>query len=344
MRAPAGGLQFVPFQLPTLVDRAPWGGGWVHEIKYDGYRTQLVVDRGTVRAYTRNGYDWTERYRVLADAAQGLDVRSAVIDGEAVVPGASGLPDFQALRGELAKGTSSRVVLQAFDLLHLDGRDLREAPLVERKAALRGLLGDGGAPLLYAEHLEEDAETVYEHACRIGIEGVVSKRPDSPYRSGRQESWLKRKCRKSDSFPIVAFVEKLGAHPRRIASLYLGRQEGGKVVYAGKAESGFRSADLYRIREVLDPLITETSPLAVPVDKPKATWVRPLVHAEVQYTGMTDAGLLRQAVFKGLRPLADLPAGCVYASQPAPGPSQIGAGVEEECIRLGLGCGPKKRR
>ena len=125
---------------------------------------------------------------------------------------------------------------------------------------------------------------MFEHACRIGLEGVVAKRVDATYRSGRQDSWIKLKCVKSDTFPIVAFVEKLGAHPRKIASLYVGRREGGRILYAGKARSGYTETIARELRERLDPLIRKKSPLSVPVKKPKATWVEPVVDAEIEYS------------------------------------------------------------
>jgi bifunctional non-homologous end joining protein LigD len=140
-----------------------------------------------------------------------------------------------------------------------------------------------------------------ELACKMKLEGIVSKRLDAPYRSGEQGSWLKQKCKNSDTFPIVAFVEKLGAKPRRIASLYLGRWDNGNLLYAGKAQTGFKAEDLYRLRERLDPHIIEVSPLSVPVEKPKATWVEPVVQAEVEYSAFTSGGRLRAPVYKGLR-------------------------------------------
>ncbi|TIO64333.1 MAG: DNA ligase D, partial [Mesorhizobium sp.] len=140
-------LSFIEFQSPTLVEKAPEGGEWLHEIKYDGYRTQLIVEGATARAFTRRGYDWSHRYRRIVQAAAGLPVKSAIIDGEAVVLGDTGLPDYQALERELGNANSSRLIFYAFDLLHLDGRDLRQQPLVERKAALETLLKDS-APTL----------------------------------------------------------------------------------------------------------------------------------------------------------------------------------------------------
>ncbi|RWK31956.1 DNA ligase D, partial [Mesorhizobium sp.] len=294
-------LSFIEFQSPTLVEKAPEGGEWLHEIKYDGYRTQLIVEGATARAFTRRGYDWSHRYRRIVQAAAGLPVKSAIIDGEAVVLGDTGLPDYQALERELGNPNSSRLIFYAFDLLHLDGRDLRQQPLVERKAALETLLKDSAPTLTYAEHLEVSGREMFDHACRMGLEGIVSKRADAPYRSGVQTSWVKVKCIKSDTFPIVAFVEKLGAEPRRIASLYIGKREGDRLLYAGKAQSGYTLEVARRVRERLDPLIIGKSPLSEPIVKPKATWVRPEVLAEVQFSGVTDRGILREAVFKGLR-------------------------------------------
>ncbi|ESX91417.1 RNA ligase family protein [Mesorhizobium sp. LNJC403B00] len=243
-------LSFIEFQSPTLVEKAPEGGDWLHEIKYDGYRTQLVVEGGKARAFTRRGYDWSHRYKRIVQAAASLPVKSAIIDGEAVVLGDTGLPDYQALERELGNPSSLRMTLYAFDLLYLDGRDLREQPLVKRKAALKKLLTETEPTLTYAEHLEVNGKDMFDHACRMGIEGIVSKRADAHYRSGVQTSWVKVKCVKSDTFPIVAFVEKLGAQPRRIASLYIGRREGDRLLYAGKAQTGYT---LDRLVVDLDP-------------------------------------------------------------------------------------------
>jgi bifunctional non-homologous end joining protein LigD len=154
---------------------------------------------------------------------------------------------------------------------------------------------------MYVEHMKGDSRRIVEHACRLGLEGIVSKQVHSPYRSGRRETWLKSKCELTDNFPIVAFVEKLGARPRRIASLYVGRRDGDKLLYAGKVQTGYSHAAARDVREALDPYIRKSSPLSVPVDKPKATWLEPRVDAEVAYSSTTSAGLLRQAVFKGLR-------------------------------------------
>ncbi|TIP73326.1 MAG: DNA ligase D [Mesorhizobium sp.] len=325
-----GRLSFVEFQMPTLVEKPPNGDGWIHEIKYDGYRTQLILQQGAVQAFTRNGFDWTDRYSPIVRAAAELKAKRVIIDGEATVFGATGRPDFQALRRELGKAESTKLVFHAFDLLHLNGKDLRQLPLLKRKQALERLLKDAPPALVYVDHLEGHGPTVFEHACEMGLEGIVSKRADSPYRSGRQESWLKLKCIKSDNFPIVAFVEKLGARPPRIASLYLGRHDGNRIRYAGKAQSGYSLTDAREVRERLDPLIVDKSPLAEPIDKPKATWVQPVVEAEIQYSGTTDDGLLREAVFKGLRDDLSPPARAPLVRKTRP--SNESSGVPRENI------------
>src|SRR5215208_7240567 len=229
---------FIVFCDPTLRQHAPAGTEWVHETKLDGYRAQVHLHDGKVRVYSREGLNWTKQFSDVAAAAKHLPAWQAIIDGEAVVPGKNGIPDFQALRRELDKG-SGQVIYQAFDLLYLDGMDLRGAALLDRKHALQKLLAEAPPNIEYLGHFEEDGPTLYRHACALHLEGIVSKRSDSVYRSGRQESWIKVKCVKTDTFPIVAFVEKLGAKPRKVASLYVGRRIGGKLLYAGKARSGY---------------------------------------------------------------------------------------------------------
>ncbi len=279
----------------------PASGEWAHEVKFDGYRLQAHIAQKRVKLFTRRGFDWTERFSTLAKELPELPVTSAIIDGELVVPDASGIPDFHLLEADLASGRHDRMIYYAFDLLYLDGFDMRAAQLRHRRRALEAVFRKGTEHVHLSEYLHTEATTLLKLACRMKLEGIVSKRLDAPYRSGEQESWLKQKCKNSDTFPIVAFVEKLGARPRRIASLYLGRWEDGKLLYAGKAQTGFKTEDLYRLRERLDPHIIKTSPLSVPVDKPKATWVEPVVQAEVEYSAFTSGGRLRAPVYKGVR-------------------------------------------
>src|SRR5947209_7006492 len=264
---------------PSLRQHAPAGDDWLYEIKADGYRGQVHVRDGNVVVYSRTGLNWTEQFRDIVEAVERLKLRQAIFDGEAVAYGAKGIPDFQALRRELGKNRLGRLRYHAFDLLRLDGYDLREVAYVERKKLLAQVLAGAPEKLIYVGYLEAEGDRVFQHACDMGLEGVVGKRRQSLYRSGRTEDWIKLKCTKSDNFPIVAFVEKLGARPRRIASLYLGRREGGRLLYAGKARSGYTQDAARELRERLDPLIRKTTPLAKPVQKPKATWVDPTLGA-----------------------------------------------------------------
>ena len=286
----------------TLRDNVPPGDRWIHEIKYDGYRVQGHKSRERVILYTRNGYDWTDRFGPIASSIAKLPVNQAIFDGEIISTDKNGAPDFAALQEDLARGRGDRLVYYIFDLLYLDGFDIRGAPLVERKRLLGELLSETRrGPILFSEHIDGNGQKMFENACAMGLEGIVSKQRNAPYRSGRSESWIKAKCAKTGDYPIVAFVEKLGATPRRVASLYVGRRENGRLLYAGKARSGYTETSARRLRELLDPHIRKTSPLDVPVKKPKATWVEPVVDAEIEYSTITGDGLLREAVYRGVR-------------------------------------------
>src|SRR3954469_5114669 len=267
---------------PTLRESPPRGDDWVYEIKADGYRAQLHLDHGAVKVYSRAGYDWTEQFSSIAAGAGQLKANSAIIDGEAVVYGAGGLPDFQQLRRELGARRSARVRYHAFDLLYLDGYDLRGAAYEDRKRLLQRLLKNALGTFIYVEALAAEGNEVFDKGCKLGLEGLVAKQLGTPYRSGRQVSWIKLKCKKSETFSIVAFVEKLGARPRKVASLYVGRRERGKLLYAGKVRTGYTETTARGLRERLDPLIRRTSALDVTIKKPKATWVEPKVDAEVE--------------------------------------------------------------
>jgi len=299
--APAPG--FIAPCLATSADQVPVRGQWIHEIKHDGYRAQAHLRGEKATLYTRNGYDWTPRFRQIAHALEPLYGHDLVLDGEIVVMDERGVSDFHLLQDELAKKSPERLTYLVFDLLYLDGFDLRGASLLERKQVLSQLFaGFGkGSRVQLNPHIEVDSESLIQHACALHLEGIVSKEMNSVYRSGRQDDWIKIKCAKTDTFPIIAFVEKLGASPRRIASLYLGRWEGNQLLYAGKAQTGFQQRMLCELRERLDPYIRKSSPLSVPIKKPKATWVEPAVLAEIEYSAMTAEKRLRAPVFKGIR-------------------------------------------
>jgi bifunctional non-homologous end joining protein LigD len=302
---------FVEPALATLRAQVPEGDDWIHEIKYDGYRTQAHLRAGRATLFTRRGFDWTDQFRGVAEAIEALDATELVLDGEVIVQDDQGIPDFAALQSEIARRRSDRLTYCVFDILYLDGRDLRRLPVVTRKQTLANLISDRTGSIAYSSHLEGDGAAMLERACDMRLEGVVSKLKSSPYISGRTENWIKTKCAKRDAFPIVAFVEKLGAKPRRIASLYLGRWEGKRLLYAGKARSGYSIETAQKVRELLDRLITNKPPLNHALDKPKATWVRPEVEADVTYSSITTSGLLREPVFKGI---------AAAKSEPAPSP------------------------
>jgi len=202
-------LAFVEFQLPTLVDNPPDGDGWLHEIKYDGYRTELLIQGGQARALTRRGFDWTDKYGPIVETAAKLPVKSAIIDGEAIVMNDAGLSDFSTLRSSI-RWEPGRLIFVGFDLLHFDGKDLRSRPLIERKAALEQLIGAASGAIQFSHHIGGSGHAFYEAADRMGMEGMVSKRASAPYRSGRTESWLKTKCYEENDYEVAAVLREPG--------------------------------------------------------------------------------------------------------------------------------------
>jgi len=285
---------FIKPQLATLKTKAPKGDQWLHEIKYDGYRVQVHLNSGRKKVYTRNGLDWTKRFSVIAGA---LDIPGqAIIDGEVVVVH-EGRTNFSELQAELASGRQDRLVYYAFDMLWRDG-DLRKLPQIERKQALLNLLGENGIenPVLFSEHLIGDGQKMFEHAAKLNWEGIISKRADAPYRSGRNENWLKIKAVQKGKFPVVGFVKD----PSGVAALYLGKQEGKDLVYMGKVGTGWSRTVSSQIRKQLDTVVSPKSKLTKNIKKPKATWVEPKFYADVEYRDVTSEGLLRASSFKGL--------------------------------------------
>jgi bifunctional non-homologous end joining protein LigD len=228
-----------------------------------------------------------------------LPAATAILDGEIISTEKDGRPNFGALQDDLKRGRYDRMVYYAFDLLHLDGFDTRHAPLIERKRALQSFLAEaqGSMPrVLYSEHFEDGA-ALYAQAAKLGLEGVVSKRADSPYRSGRGEHWHKTKCWKVGRFIVVGFApDGTGG----LAKLRLARREGGKLIYAGRVGTGWDYRTAREIRSALAPLARPTSPLATPIKKKDTTWVQPRFEAEVAYADITDDGMVRQPSFKAL--------------------------------------------
>jgi bifunctional non-homologous end joining protein LigD len=288
---------FIDPCLATLHQRSPTGSGWVHEIKYDGYRVQMHVRQGKVQLFTRRGHDWTDRFENVALAAWDLKTYAAVVDGEVIVPTPEGHSDFHALEQDLGAGRSDRFVFYAFDLLHLDGLDLRSATLLDRKQVLAELLADAAEPIRYSEHVEADGTVVYENACQLELEGVVSKRINGRYQSGRSHEWFKATCRHRDTFAIAGWAEKNG----KFDGVYLSRNDEGELAYGGKLERGFDEADTRHLLALLEPLRTKTPPFDAPRRFPKARWVKPTVLIDAEFRGRTGDGLLRHPSYKGIR-------------------------------------------
>ena len=287
--------RFIKPQLATLKAKAPSGDQWLHEIKFDGYRVQVHLNKGKKRVFTRNGLDWTKRFSVIAGA---LDIPGqAILDGEVVVIH-EGRTNFSELQAELAAGKQDRLVYYVFDLLWRD-RDLRKLSQIERKRMLSDLLGENdiGLPVIYSEHLTGDGQEMFEHATKLNFEGIVSKNAQAPYRSDRNEGWLKIKTVQQGKFPVIGFVKD----PSAVAALYLGKREGKDLVYMGKVGTGWSRTVSSQIRKQLDTVVSPKSKLTKPIRKPKATWVEPTFFADVEYRDITSEGLLRRSSFKGLK-------------------------------------------
>ena len=329
-------------QLATLVAAPPPGDAWVHEIKLDGYRILLRVARGRVRLLTRNRQDWTERFPAVAEAAARLPVKEALLDGEIVVFDAAGVSSFQALQQAVGRGAGRSLVYVAFDLLFLDGRDLRPEPLLARKKELARLLEGRRGALRYSEHFDEPGQKAYERACRMALEGIVSKRKQAPYTAGRGQAWLKVKCVARQEFVIGGYTDPEGARVE-FGSLLLGVHEpDGRLVYAGRVGTGFSRATLAALGKRLRKLGQRGSPFAADGPRPPtrgAHWVKPVLVAEVAFTEWTRDGLLRHPAFEGLR--EDKPAAAVVrerarAPKPAPAKRRIQGGSDTGAAVAGV--------
>jgi bifunctional non-homologous end joining protein LigD len=294
----------VALQLATLVDAPPDGSEWLHEIKFDGYRMSCRIERGSARLVTRNGLDWTERFPDLAAALAALPARTALLDGEVVVFDREGRTSFQALQGALGRKRSDAAVhFVAFDCLYLDGRDVRAAPLVERKQLLRALLSrlPDASPIRFSEHVVGRGAEFFAAACTRGVEGTVAKRGDAPYRPGRSRAWLKIRCSKRQEFVIAGFTEPRGSREALGALLLGAHDESGALRYCGKVGTGFDAATLSMLRAKLAPLERERSALADPPRAKGVHWVAPRLVAEVSFTEWTSDRRIRHPVFLGLR-------------------------------------------
>jgi bifunctional non-homologous end joining protein LigD len=296
---PAPSHGFIEPALATSRSTVPAGGNFVHELKLDGYRLQAHVLGGCVTLYTRSGLDWTKRFATIAADVRRLPAGALILDGEIISADANGHPDFSALQEDLKRGRQDRFVYYAFDLLHLDGFDTRAVPLAERKRMLTFLLPDTRTKVsrvLYNEHFD-DGVGLYGQANAMGLEGIVSKRADAPYRSGRGETWLKVKCHKFERFIIVGFSPE-GSFG--IANLRLARRARRELVYVGCVGTGWDRKTAAVIRRALAPLARSTCPLAKPINRADTIWIEPGYQADVAYTEITSDGMVRHPSFKGL--------------------------------------------
>jgi bifunctional non-homologous end joining protein LigD len=325
-----GGAPLPDFVLPslaTLHSTPPSGRGWGHEIKFDGYRMQARLDHRKVRLLTRKGLDWTEKFPNVAAAVARLAARTALIDGEVVIEDKEGVSNFSELQAALKEGERERFIYYVFDLLHLDGRDLTSLPVVERKAELLRLLAAAPSePVIYSEHFEGDGEAVLRTACQLRLEGIVSKRLDAPYRSGRSESFIKIKCSNGQEL-VVGGYSPSTALPRAIGALVVGYYDAGQLIYAGRVGTGYTRILAQDLWKRLHPLEISAPPFdqipRVEARRSDVRWVEPRTVIEAQLRGWTADGLVRQAAFKGVR--EDKSPREVVREKPSPAVAEEGA-------------------
>jgi bifunctional non-homologous end joining protein LigD len=299
-------------QLATLGEQTPQGDQWLHEIKFDGYRIICRLDHGQVKLITRRFQDWTHRYPSIAAEVAGLGADSAIFDGEIVALLPSGISSFQGLQNASQSGSPANLVYYAFDLLYLNGHDIRPLPLRQRKELLTALLkAENSQRIQLSEYFEDDGPSFFRQCCNLGLEGVISKRKNHPYRSGRSDDWIKSKCLSREELVIGGFTLSPAAK-RGIGALLVGYFDAGRLVYAGRVGTGFSNQLLLDMRKRLEAIRQEERPFAAVPPKergPSVRWVQPQLVAEIEFTTWTDDAVLRHPSFQGLR--EDKPASSV---------------------------------
>jgi DNA ligase D-like protein (predicted ligase) len=312
--ARSSGTDFPAFIAPQLAlpaKRPPRGEHWVHELKLDGYRMHARLEGGGVRLLTRTGLDWTERYEATREALRRLPAERAYLDGELCAVRPDGSTSFAAMQAATDKRGAPGLIYFAFDLIYLDGRDLRAEALLERKSRLAALIEGADPVIRFNEHLLGNGETILREACKLNVEGIVSKRADAAYVPGNRGLWVKCKCLNREEFVIVGWTDPKGSR-LHLGSLLLGYYTpDGRLLYAGRAGSGMTQRELAKLHERLETLAARRMPLAepplkdsrfgAPLELKRVHWVRPELVAEVTYLTWTNDGLLRAVAYQGLR-------------------------------------------
>ncbi|KSV84523.1 hypothetical protein N183_11900 [Sinorhizobium sp. Sb3] len=300
--------------VATLVDKPPKGPDWAFEVKWDGYRLAVHVEPGDVRAITRGGYDWTKKFGAIVAEARELGHTSIVLDGEAVVLDEQGRSDFGLLQRAVGKKPSlhepSEIIFYAFDLLYLDGHDLRSLPLSERRRLLEPIVAGRTGAIRFSEEVHADGAEFFRAACELGLEGIIAKRRDKPYHSGRRPEWLKIKCARRDWFVIVGYEPS--TMPGAIGRLLLAARTGDGLVYVGGCGTGWSYQESVTLRQLLDAIPADRP--AVDLKRKGAFYSKPLLVAAVEYRAWTQDGKLRHPSFKGVLPLNGKTKVCVVGT------------------------------